>query len=153
MKHEVIFDSVPGLDGRAAESGNVNLTVGLGLAAMSKIVTGSERNWGHVLLRHLGWKDGQGIGARRKARENEVMDTGPRRLGPTMPTGNELQQYKPVSFAPKDCVSIKFVVKADNKGLGFQGVTSSLGDQATNSNALSVSVGGRKLNIRGQERV
>ena len=95
MKHEVIFDSVPGLDGRAAESGNVNLTVGLGLAAMSKIVTGSERNWGHVLLRHLGWKDGQGIGARRKARENEVMDTGPRRLGPTMPTGNELQQYKP----------------------------------------------------------
>ena len=73
----------------------MNLTVGLGLAAMSKIVTGSERNWGHVLLRHLGWKDGQGIGARRKARENEVMDTGPRRLGPTMPTGNELEKYKP----------------------------------------------------------
>ena len=59
---------VAGLDSRAAESGNVNLTVGLGLAAMSKIVTGSERNWGHVLLRHLGWKDGQGIGARRKAK-------------------------------------------------------------------------------------
>ena len=63
---------VAGLDSRAAESGNVNLTVGLGLAAMSKIVTGSERNWGHVLLRYLGWKDGQGIGARRKAKVSYI---------------------------------------------------------------------------------
>ena len=60
------------------------------------------------------------------------MDTGPRRLGPTMPTGNELDAFRPVTFAPKDCVSIKFVVKADNKGLGFVG-TSSLGGMASNS--------------------
>ena len=64
------------------------------------------------------------------------MDTGPRRLGPTMPTGNELDAYRPVTFAPKDCVSIKFVVKADNKGLGFVGTTS-LGGMASNPRFVS----------------
>ena len=44
------------------------------------------------------------------------MDSGPRRLGPTMPSGNELAAVQPVTFAPKDCVPIKFVVKKDNKG-------------------------------------
>ena len=38
-----------------------------------------------------------------------------------MPTGNELESYAPVTFAPKDCVPIVFSVKRDNKGLGFHG--------------------------------
>ena len=120
-------DTVAGLDSQASQSGHMKLTVGLGLAAMEKLVAGSERNWGHVLLRKLGWKDGQGVGARRKAKQNEVMDSGPRRLGPTMPTGNELASVVPVTFAPKDCTSIKFEIKKDNKGIGFSGVGSGLG--------------------------
>ena len=64
-------DTVAGLDSKASESGHMKLTVGLGLAAMQKIVSGSERNWGHVLLRKLGWKDGQGIGARKKAKQEK----------------------------------------------------------------------------------
>ena len=142
-------DVVPGLDGRAAESGNMKLTVGLGLAAMQKLVSGSERNWGHVLLRKLGWNDGQGIGARRRAKQNEVMNTGPRRHGPTMPTGDELASHAPVTFAPKDCVAIRFDIKRDNKGIGFHGV-SGTSEMASNSAALARNVGGRRLNITGQ---
>merc|ERR1712131_40579 len=143
-------DTVPGLDSQASQSGHMKLTVGLGLAAMQKLVAGSERNWGHVLLRKLGWKDGQGVGARRKAKQNEIMDSGPRRLGPTMPSGNELASVTPVTFAPKDCTSIKSDIKKDNKGIGFSGVGTGLGAMGSQSSALALSVGGRKLNITGQ---
>merc|ERR1711970_1480054 len=127
----------------------MKLTVGLGLAAMQKMVSGSERNWGHVLLRKLGWKVGQGVGARRRAKENEVMKSGVRRHGPTMPTGDELINNTPVTFAPKDCVAIRFEIKRDNKGIGFHGV-SGTSEMASNSSALALNVGGRKLNITGQ---
>jgi len=54
------------LDPKLRESENVRFTIGLGLAAVGKIVSGSEGNWGNRLLRKLGWKDGQGIGARKR---------------------------------------------------------------------------------------
>lgn len=121
-----------GADPRVSESENVRFTVGLGLAAMGKMVEGSGGNHGNRLLRKLGWKDGQGIGARKRAKESEVLGALGRRVGPTMPSGNELERYTPITFAPKDCCPIKFTAKSDNKGLGFAG-TSFSSAMATNS--------------------
>ena len=142
-------DEAMGADKRVKDSENVRFTVGLGLAAMGKISAGSEANWGNRLLRRLGWRDGQGVGARKRAKEADLMGTLGRRVGPTMPSGDELAAYQPITFAPKDCCPINFSAKADNKGLGFVGENFS-SVMATNSKALSVSVGGRKLNIAGQ---
>ena len=65
------------------------------------------------LLRKMGWRDGQGIGAkvRRKARLDDDVEPGKK----TEHDGEELW------FAPQNTVLVAFTRKNDQKGLGYQG--------------------------------
>jgi hypothetical protein len=137
-------------DSGVKDSDALKFTLGLGLAAATRIVSGSESNWGNKLLRKLGWKDGQGIGARKRAKQSEVHGNLGKRIGPAMPSRDALEASQPITFAPKDCCPISFQAKSDNKGLGFKGVSAFGSQMATNSKALSVTVEGRKMNIAGQ---
>lgn len=66
---------------------------------------------GVILLRKMGWRDGQGVGPkiRRKAR-----------LGEDDPGGDE--DHETHLFAPENSRMISFLKKYDRKGLGFEGV-------------------------------
>lgn len=67
---------------------------------------------GTKLLRRMGWKDGQGIGAR--VRRGARLDI----PGGAKPTAAADDTYL---FAPDDVPMIRFNKKTDRKGLGFEG--------------------------------
>jgi len=73
------------------------------------ILKAGGETMGVKLLRRMGWRDGQGVGAkvRRKARLDNEDDLG----------GDERTHV----FAPENSAMMLFVRKGDHKGLGFEG--------------------------------
>lgn len=93
-------DSFAGLGSTANETAHYGLM---------DILKGGGETMGIRLLRRMGWRDGQGVGAkvRRKARLDNEDD----------PVGDEGTHV----FAPENSPMILFVRKDDYKGLGFDG--------------------------------
>ena len=95
--------------------------------AMDILKAGGE-TIGIKLLRRMGWRDGQGIGARvrRKARHDDTDDHG--------------SSEKTYDFAPDNSAMVSLVRKDDHKGLGFEG-ESKLTEPTTDIERLNPAAG------------
>ena len=98
-------DSFAGLGSTASELARKD--------GLMDIINAGVDTMGVKLLRRMGWRDGQGIGAkvRRKPRFGETDDT-----------GSDEKEYL---FAPDNSAMIMFRRKNDHKGLGLEGETRS----------------------------
>lgn len=63
---------------------------------------------GTILLKKMGWKEGQGIGPRVRRRANLDLATRP-------------ESNDTYLFAPENVAMIRFIRKSDRKGLGYEG--------------------------------
>ncbi|KAI9758147.1 MAG: serine/threonine-protein kinase KIN2 [Chaenotheca gracillima] len=84
---------------------------GAGAALMDVLKTSGGNTMGVRLLRRMGWRDGQGVGARvwRKARDDGDFGEG------------EAGEEKMHLFAPRNTEMVRFVKKHDSKGVGYEG--------------------------------
>lgn len=96
------------LENRAETEGGL-----LGAQAFQDFVVPSKDPIGVKLLRRMGWKPGQGVGARISAAKRRKLVMG----GSESESEDELDEN--ISFAPRDSTIIVFAQKRDTFGLGF----------------------------------
>ncbi|KAI9840683.1 MAG: hypothetical protein M1837_001359 [Sclerophora amabilis] len=90
---------------------------------MDVFKTSGGDTMGTRLLRRMGWREGQGVGARvwRRARgDDDDTDIEAGREG-WRKGGGEGEEGEMHSFAPRNVAMVGFVRKSDSKGLGFRG--------------------------------
>ncbi|KAG2179767.1 hypothetical protein INT43_003550, partial [Umbelopsis isabellina] len=96
------------LENRAETEGGL-----LGAQAFQDFIVPSKDPIGVKLLRRMGWKPGQGVGARISAAKRRKLVMG----GSESESEEELDEN--ISFAPRDSAIIVFAQKRDTFGLGF----------------------------------
>ncbi|PVD20833.1 hypothetical protein C0Q70_18994 [Pomacea canaliculata] len=121
---------------------------------------------GIKLLRKMGWKEGQGIGPRQKAkkpkRQKAPVEPGVKMYGCALPplqdgSENEMSDsdvdLQNVTFAPKDVAPIKVISKDNVFGLGYHGLDPTVALPSTHINLFeppAVRSSRNRKGIRGQ---
>jgi G patch domain-containing protein 1 len=98
------------LDKRAETEGGL-----LGAQAFQDFVVPSKDPIGVKLLRRMGWKPGQGVGARISAAKRRKLTL----AGSESENESDEELDANISFAPRDSAIIVFAQKRDTFGLGF----------------------------------
>jgi len=127
-----------------------NSTLFLGTQLLDSLVIPTKTSIGIKLLKKLGWKEGQGIGARVDAKKPLTGKV----YGCQLPTNKEDNLfYENVSFAPKDVVPMPMTGKDDVHGIGYSGLdpTAALRGNIERSTAVQLHTkSGIKMSFKGQ---
>lgn len=113
------------LGGTAQELGRRAANDGTGLlgeALLRDFLAPASESMGEKILRHMGWRAGQGIGPRvkRKTLDAEGAAAVASAAARTAPHEEEDSFLKDVTFAPKDASSVAFGANKGNFGIGYE---------------------------------
>lgn len=151
-------------DEKMVKEHKANATMFLGNQLLQSLVLPARNNIGIRLLKKLGWKEGQGVGARVSGRKPVTdMEKLKRIYGcDTAPSAQTIKDnddddddrcYEDITFAPKDTMSIDIKPKDDMFGIGYSGLNPSQalrGNIERSSTIQFHTKTGKKMSFKGQ---